>query len=641
MSGTSIGDVNINLRLSLAQFKQDTKAGTAEASRSTKQMADEMRNNSQEAKASLALISEEIGITIPRHVRGLIASIPGVGKALSVAFNSVAVIAIIGVIVEIVEKLNALKEKAKEVQEDMFKTGEIGSASLRSIEEETLGLEAQIDTLRGDYLGALLKQLKLVNETSMDKLVGEFAKLKDGFDKTVKDMQVGRFESLIGLGSDDELDNIRRGFSGLQVAVKGLVDTGNQAKIGQYLLVELDQIEDKLKNSKGQSDAVNKALLLERDILHSMQKEYAAINTQIKDKDELLQANYEKDENTRLDEQVAIWNKLNAEVRTLMDATRALTGVDETEQDKVIHKIDEQISKWRQLDAEIQRLTPGVKTYYGEEVSALEAKKKSIEDEIARLQSGLLLDRFKQKGPDFSYASVKPTFGGTSDQLELAKITTDGPAAQAALQKVLDSVEDINTKFKNQSAILDELHKQYPETFDSKMLKKAKDEIDPITQQWDQFGQSVSQTIISGQLFGSSWQASLRTIGFELLQLILKMTLLKNLTGGAGAGGFSWGGLFSGLLGGTGHARGGSEYAGQPRLVGEMGPELFIPDSSGKTIPNDVLRGMSGGGGGKTEVNNYQFDFHGVQDFDSFKKSKDQLAMDLASAISRASRRNG
>jgi len=36
--------------------------------------------------------------------------------------------------------------------------------------------------------------------------------------------------------------------------------------------------------------------------------------------------------------------------------------------------------------------------------------------------------------------------------------------------------------------------------------------------------------VLSMQLFGSGWQAALRSIGVELLQLIIKMTLLKNLS---------------------------------------------------------------------------------------------------------------
>jgi len=233
--------------------------------------------------------------------------------------------------------------------------------------------------------------------------------------------------------------------------------------------------------------------------------------------------------------------------------------------------------------------------------------------------------------------SPKPIFAGTSDQLALAKIIADGPEANAALQKVLDSVETINQKFKIQSAELDELHSKYPEFFDAAMLKKAKDAIDPVRQAWSQFGSSISQTIISGQLFGASWQSSLRSIGLELLQLILRMTLLKNLSGGL-SGGFSWSGLLGGLFGG-GKAEGGPVYQGQGYMVGEHGPEFFVPRTSGTIVPNGAMRGSGSGDG--VNIGHVQVDVHGVTDKDSFMKSKDQIAIEMASAISRASRRNG
>jgi len=44
--------------------------------------------------------------------------------------------------------------------------------------------------------------------------------------------------------------------------------------------------------------------------------------------------------------------------------------------------------------------------------------------------------------------------------------------------------------------------------------------------------------------------------------------------------------------GGGGHAAGGRETAGVPRLVGEQGPEWFVPDSNGTTYPHGTSPGM-------------------------------------------------
>jgi phage-related minor tail protein len=61
-----------------------------------------------------------------------------------------------------------------------------------------------------------------------------------------------------------------------------------------------------------------------------------------------------------------------------------------------------------------------------------------------------------------------------------------------------------------------------------------------------------------------------------------------------------------------GLAKGGPAKAGQPYIVGEEGPELFIPKQSGTVIPNDKTMGIMGaggpgiGGGGTTVTYNIQ-----------------------------------
>lgn len=45
-----------------------------------------------------------------------------------------------------------------------------------------------------------------------------------------------------------------------------------------------------------------------------------------------------------------------------------------------------------------------------------------------------------------------------------------------------------------------------------------------------------------------------------------------------------------------GRASGGSVNNGQPYLVGERGPELFVPSSAGTVMNNSNTKGMGGGG---------------------------------------------
>ena len=59
-------------------------------------------------------------------------------------------------------------------------------------------------------------------------------------------------------------------------------------------------------------------------------------------------------------------------------------------------------------------------------------------------------------------------------------------------------------------------------------------------------------------------------------------------------GNFGGGSVTGGLLGILGFANGGKPPVGRPSMVGEKGPELFVPNSAGTIIPNHQLGGMGG-----------------------------------------------
>jgi lambda family phage tail tape measure protein len=119
---------------------------------------------------------------------------------------------------------------------------------------------------------------------------------------------------------------------------------------------------------------------------------------------------------------------------------------------------------------------------------------------------------------------------------------------------------------------------------------------------------------------------------------------------GLGGGGSGLGGLFGSLIGafggggGTsdvlgdfiktkGFADGGSPPLNVPSLIGEHGPELFMPTSAGTIIPNSALRGSGAGDGGTMNVTN-NFSFSEAPS----RKTQDQVALAAGNAVNRARR---
>jgi hypothetical protein len=64
--------------------------------------------------------------------------------------------------------------------------------------------------------------------------------------------------------------------------------------------------------------------------------------------------------------------------------------------------------------------------------------------------------------------------------------------------------------------------------------------------------------------------------------------LLDGLFGGGGGGGYN---PLSSIAFAPGFAAGGPLMANRPVMVGERGPELFMPDVAGSIIPNNQLKG--------------------------------------------------
>ena len=89
----------------------------------------------------------------------------------------------------------------------------------------------------------------------------------------------------------------------------------------------------------------------------------------------------------------------------------------------------------------------------------------------------------------------------------------------------------------------------------------------------------------------------------------------------------------TGLFGGTkfgsflGFANGGRPPVGKPSIVGERGPEIFVPRSAGTIIPNNQI-----GGGGIVNNINVNVSAEGMQSNANEARGK-ELGVALASAI--------
>jgi hypothetical protein len=99
----------------------------------------------------------------------------------------------------------------------------------------------------------------------------------------------------------------------------------------------------------------------------------------------------------------------------------------------------------------------------------------------------------------------------------------------------------------------------------------------------------------------------------------------------------SLGGMVSDLFGGM-FADGGRPPMNKMSLVGEEGPELFVPDSAGQIIPNDFFQSRGSGGGSVSAPITVNIAKGTPEDA---RRAAGQIAATVAQRLSTAQRRNG
>lgn len=152
-----------------------------------------------------------------------------------------------------------------------------------------------------------------------------------------------------------------------------------------------------------------------------------------------------------------------------------------------------------------------------------------------------------------------------------------------------------------------------------------------------QLGFTFSSAFEDAILNGAKFSDVLQGIGRDIAAIITRKTITEPfagavsglLSGGGGGGGGLFGNLFGGMFGGgkagtvvgTGatvgkaysataplqFANGGRPPVGVPSIVGERGPELFVPDAAGTVVSHAKSKAMLSGGGMPAMNFNYTF----------------------------------
>jgi hypothetical protein len=191
--------------------------GMEQARAATRKAAREMKADIHEAQGSIALLGEEIGVKLPRHLRSFVAELPGVATALSSAFSGVAIVGLGMIAVEQAKKIYEAFEKMRELPKQIDEGFEALTGTLKAQNDElrlsNIELQNAINKFKGVPENRLAEGLAAAT-VEAGKLAAELNKADDAVQKLFKENQVSIwakiFEGMAGTGDvQKDIDKFR------------------------------------------------------------------------------------------------------------------------------------------------------------------------------------------------------------------------------------------------------------------------------------------------------------------------------------------------------------------------------------------------------------------------------------------------
>ena len=247
-----------------------------------------------------------------------------------------------------------------------------------------------------------------------------------------------------------------------------------------------------------------------------------------------------------------------------------------------------------------------------EQIFAIQQKVATEVAELTTKSSTLLLDKEKELVLNKRVAEIMKT--GVNKELakSLAEVEQIFDADEKVLQSKLKQTQAEFDKLEKQGASDEVLNRVLEKEIaieakidehnvgkkeSVKLTKQLFTETDKVAEAFQRLNQSIRNDIkegIKGLIKGTSTLGDLlNNVADRFLDLALNQALFGNAAGEFTKG--KGGGIFGAIAGMF--ANGGRPPVGRPSIVGEKGPELFVPRSSGTIVPNNKL-----GGGGSTSV---------------------------------------
>ena len=174
----------------------------------------------------------------------------------------------------------------------------------------------------------------------------------------------------------------------------------------------------------------------------------------------------------------------------------------------------------------------------------------------------------------------------TNDEFE--KSLDKAKDLRSELSKPYESITNLKTELNDIQKI--DLFSYFSRV--SKSAEDAADKMKSITTVADMIGNKFETAFMSAVKGTASMKDAFRQMAIDIIAELYRIFVVKQITGFITR---SISAAFPTFAGIPARANGGPVNANTPYMVGERGPELFVPARSGSITPNNQLRGNGGG----------------------------------------------
>ena len=292
-------------------------------------------------------------------------------------------------------------------------------------------------------------------------------------------------------------------------------------------------------------------------------------------------------------------------------------------------QLDKAVEKYLKLEKELERISESgnfIEKLFVEndgqkilEEAGEEIRK--IVNRITEVQDEAKESLFKKDLKD-----LKDVNKSLKDREALLKLGTEEEREALALKQKMD---DFKTKFAGMDMTeLETLIKDNQELEKSiKHLERKEEAAKALAKQYEQIGKSIEDGIVSNLADAVEGTKTLAEAAVDVLnklkRKLIEVAIQRVISG------LNIGGSIGDFLKDVFKAEGGPVNRGRSYIVGERGPEMFVPNTSGTIVPNNSL---AMGGGGVTNVITVNVD-SSSSDVQSNDGQANQFGEALAAAI--------